>query len=109
MRRTVRRIRRIDYEVSWLDFTDEQLSMVLSHIAGGGSLCAMPQCLPTGKEAVETITNDEILREFLLGYGGESLGCSPDTVPSTREHYLTMAEKQIAFGTSRSWSLEEPL
>ena len=109
MKQVVSKIRRIEYEVSWLDFTDEQLSMVLSHIAGGGSFCAAPKCLPAGKEAVETITSDPVLREFLLGYGYESLGCDPDVSENTRHHQLNMVETRISIGESRGWSHEEPL
>jgi hypothetical protein len=109
MKRTVRRIRRIEYEVSWLDFTDEQLSMVLSHIAGGGSFCAAPKCLSTGGEAADTITRDPMLREFLRQYGYEYLGCALDTARSTREHYLNMAERRISNGEKLGWSHEEPL
>jgi hypothetical protein len=108
MKRIVQKILRFNYEVSWLDFTDEQLSMVLSHIAGGGSFCAAPECLPAGKEAVETITDDKNLREFLLGYGYESLGCVNDIASSSRAHYLAMTELRIARGDVRRWVRERP-
>lgn len=63
----------------WSGFTDVELSMIASHLAGGGALC----CLQN-RSVRATITDNRSRRARLAHEAYERFGCDP----ARAEHYL---------------------
>jgi hypothetical protein len=72
----------------WGGFTDAQLSMIASHLAGGGSLCCANEA---GSRAAITRSED---RDGLIEmFGHEALGCRWDN--ETDEHWSTRSGRYL--------------
>jgi hypothetical protein len=78
-------------------WTDEQLSMILSHVAGGGSLCCAEN-----ESARDAIARSSAQSIRIADWAYELMGChlemDADGGTSRGRHYLTNAEESCAYG-----------
>lgn len=91
---------------SWDGFTDDELSMILSHIAGGGALCCVENA-----DARATITESRSRRKRLADYAYEALGCSRDHTRAEPQHakrWLAKLEASLS-GAALVWSKGDPV
>jgi len=75
--------------MNWRRFTHRQLSMIASHLAGGGTVCT---CEPQGRQALATVTTSRRLRDDLGEHAYENWGCA---MPYRAPYYLEKLLSQI--------------
>lgn len=80
--------------MNWRRFTHRQLSMIASHLAGGGTFCdRLKTCAPEGRQALATVSSSRRLRDDLGEHASEDWGCGWGT--DRASHYLEKFLSQI--------------